>query len=123
LELCHFTRRIEPQYPLSRRLDRTDIQSGQLGQEKDVFLLLEFEPQVVQPVSVEYTMSVTSLLSSAYKIISSIPLSRLNMHVGEITGDTGVVFCLSKKLLIIYSAFVRYVRKNSNAVEHCISCL
>ena len=37
LELCHFDHRTEPQYPLSRRLDRTDIQSGQLGQEKDVF--------------------------------------------------------------------------------------
>lgn len=50
-------------------------------------LLLEFEPHVVQPVNAEYAMSVTSLLSPAYKIISSIPLSRLNMRVDEIIGD------------------------------------
>ena len=81
MEVCHFALRIKPQYSLSRRLDDTAIQSGQFGQENDLLLLLEFEPQVVQPVNTEYAMSVTSLLSPAYKIISSIPLSRLNMHV------------------------------------------
>lgn len=96
MELCHFALRIEPNCPLSRRLDGTDIQSGQFGQEKDLLPLLDFEPQVVQPVNAEYAMSVISLLSPANKIVSSIPLSRLNMHVDEIIGGNWCSFWPNK---------------------------
>jgi hypothetical protein len=58
--------------------------------------LLEFEPQVVQPVNTECAMSVTSLLSPAYKIIFSIPPSRLNMPVDEIFGDSQCSFWTNK---------------------------
>jgi hypothetical protein len=98
LKLCHFALRIEPQYPLSRRLDGTSIQSGQFEQEKDLFPLLEFESQVVQPVNTECAMSVTSLLSPAYKITSSIPPSRLNMLVDEIIGDSRCSFWTNKSI-------------------------
>jgi hypothetical protein len=79
LELCHFVFRIETQYTLSRRLDGTGIQSGRFEQEKYLLPLLEFEPQVVQPLNVDYAMSAPSLLSTEYKVISFIPLARLNI--------------------------------------------
>ena len=90
MELCQFALRIE--------LGGTAIQSGQFGQGKDLLPLLEFEPQVVQPVNAEYAISVTSLLSPAYKIICSIPLSRLNMHVDEIIGDNQCSFWTNKSI-------------------------
>jgi hypothetical protein len=64
-----------------------------------------------------------SLLSATYKILSNIPLSRLTPYAEEITGVISVDFDVTGQLLIIYSAFVKYLRKNGNTVRQCISYL
>jgi len=50
----------------------------------------------------------TSLLSTVYKILSNIMLSRLTPHAEEIIG---VDLDTAGHLLIIYSEFVKYLRK------------
>jgi len=50
-----------------------------------------------------------SLVSSMYKILCNILLLRLTAYAQE-TGQ----------LLIIYSAFVKYLRKNGNTMKQCI---
>jgi len=58
-----------------------------------------------------------------YKILSKILLSRLTPYAGEITGDHKVDFDAAGQLLIIYSAFVKFLRKNGNTMKQCISYL
>ena len=41
---CHFAVGKEPWYPLNRRLDGLQSQSGSLGEEKNVFALPRFKP-------------------------------------------------------------------------------
>jgi hypothetical protein len=43
--------RKKPQYPLSRRLGGPQSQSGHAREEKNLLLLLQFEPQNIQPVA------------------------------------------------------------------------
>jgi len=62
-----------------------------------------------------------SLLPTTYKILSSILLSRLTPYADEIIGDHQCGFRCSSQLLIIYSAFVKYLRKNGNTMKQCIS--
>jgi hypothetical protein len=57
-----------------------------------------------------------SLLPTTYKMLSNILLSRL---VGIINVD----FDATGQLLIIYSGFVKYLRKNGNTIKQCISSL
>jgi len=38
-------------------------------------------------------------------------------------GDSDVDFDATDQLLIIYSAFVKYLRRNGNTVKQCVSCL
>jgi len=64
-----------------------------------------------------------SLLPTTYKILSSILLSRLIPYAEEIIGDHQVDFDATGQLLIIYSAFVKYLRKNGNTMKQCISSL
>jgi len=41
----------------------------------------------------------------------------------KLLGIVSVVFDATGQLLITYSAFVKYVRKNRNNMKQCISCL
>ena len=64
-----------------------------------------------------------SLLPTTYKILSNILLSRLIPYAEEVTGDHNVDSDATGRLLIIYSAFVKYWRKNGNTMKQCISSL
>jgi len=64
-----------------------------------------------------------SLLPSTYKILSNILLSRLIPYAEEIIGDHQCGFRRNRKLLIIYSVFVKYLKKNGNTIRQCISSL
>jgi hypothetical protein len=59
-----------------------------------------------------------SILSTTYKILSSI-LSMLTPYAEEIIGD----FDARVQLLIIYAAFVKYLRKSGNIRKQFISYL
>jgi hypothetical protein len=58
-----------------------------------------------------------SLLSTTYKILSNILLSRLRKLLGIIS----VNLHATGQLLIMYSAFVKHMRKNGKTMNHCIS--
>ena len=64
-----------------------------------------------------------SLLSTAHKILSNILLSRLTPYAEEITGDHQCGFDTTGQLLSIYSAFIKYSRKNGNKMRLCVSYL
>jgi hypothetical protein len=64
-----------------------------------------------------------SLLSSTYNILSNILLSRLTPNAGEISGDHQCGFDITCQLLIIYSAFVKYLRQNGNTMRQRICYL
>jgi hypothetical protein len=53
-----------------------------------------------------------SLSSTAYKILSSILLSRLSPYIDGIIGDHACGFNVTDQLLIRFFALVRYRRKN-----------
>ena len=53
-----------------------------------------------------------SLLPTTYKILSNILFSRLIPYAKEIIGVINVSFDATGRLLIIYSAFAKYLRKN-----------
>jgi len=57
-----------------------------------------------------------------YKILSNI-LSRFTPYAEEIIGDHQCGFDATGQLLIIYSAFVKYLGKNGNKMKKCISYL
>ena len=59
-----------------------------------------------------------SLLSTTRKVLSDILLSRLTPYAGEIIGDHQCGFRRN-----IYSAFIKYLRKNGNTMRGCISYL
>ena len=59
-----------------------------------------------------------------YKMFSNILLSRLTPYAEEITGDNTMVdFDDPSQLLIIHSAFVKYLIKNGNTMKWCVSSL
>ena len=64
-----------------------------------------------------------SLLPTTYKILSNILLSRLIPYAGKLLGITNVDSDATDHLLIIYSAFVKYLRKNGNTLNQFISSL
>jgi len=64
-----------------------------------------------------------SLLLTTYKILSNTLLSRLIPYVKKIIGIINVAFDATGRLLIIYSAFAKYLRKNGNTVNQFISSL
>ena len=64
-----------------------------------------------------------SLLPTTYKILSNILLSRLIPYAEEVIGDHQCGFQCNSQSLIIYSAFVRYLRRNGNTMKQCISSL
>jgi hypothetical protein len=63
-----------------------------------------------------------SLLLTTYKILSNILLSRLTPYAEEITGDHQCWFRRNRSTTI-YSAFVKYLRKNASKMRQCTSYL
>jgi hypothetical protein len=65
------------------------------------------------------------LLSATYKILSNILLSRLTaLHMQrKLLGSISVDLDVMGQLLIIYSAFIKYLRKNGSTVRQCITYL
>jgi hypothetical protein len=57
-------------------------------------------------------------LSTTYKILSNILLSRLTPYVEKILGIVSVNFNATIQLLILYCAFVKHLRKNGNKMMH-----
>ena len=64
-----------------------------------------------------------SLLPATYKILSNILLSRLFHMRRKLSGIIIVAFDATGRLLIIYSAFAKYLRKNGNTMKKLISSL
>jgi len=64
-----------------------------------------------------------SLLRTTYKMLSNILLSRLIPYAQEIIGDHQCAFDTTGRLLIIYSAFAKYLRKNGNTMNQFINSL
>jgi len=64
-----------------------------------------------------------SLSPTTYNVLANILLSRLTPYVEEIIGVIKVDFDATVQLLIIHSAFVKYLRKNGNTTKQCLSCL
>jgi hypothetical protein len=62
-----------------------------------------------------------SLLSTSYKIVSNIFLSRLSPYVDEIIGDHQCGFRRNRPTNYQFFAFVRYWRKNGSTVRQYIS--
>jgi hypothetical protein len=58
-----------------------------------------------------------TLLASTYKILSDILLPRLTPYAEEIIGYHQCNFDATGQLLIIYSPFIKYFRKNGNTVK------
>ena len=57
-----------------------------------------------------------SLSPAAHKILSNIQLSKLTPYAEEMMSIINVEFNAKCQLLIIYSAFVKYLRKNGNTI-------
>ena len=64
-----------------------------------------------------------SILPNTYKLLCNILLSRSSPYAEEITGDHELGFDSAGQLLIIYSPFVKYLRRNGNTTKQCISCV
>jgi len=62
-----------------------------------------------------------SLLSTMYKTLSSILLSMLTPYAKEIIGDHHGDFDATSQLMIIYSAFVKYLKIDGNTIKQRIS--
>jgi hypothetical protein len=60
-------------------------------------------------------------LSTSYKIVSIILLSRLSTYVNEIIGDHQCGFDVTNQLFIRFFAFVRYWRKNGSTMRQYIN--
>jgi hypothetical protein len=64
-----------------------------------------------------------SLLSTTHKILSNNLLSRLTPYAEEIIGTHQCGFRRNRSTTDIYSALVKYLRKNGNTMRRCISYL
>jgi hypothetical protein len=62
-----------------------------------------------------------SLLSTSYKVLSNILLSRLSPYIDKITGVIGVGFDITDQLPIRFSAFARYWSKNLSTVRQYLA--
>jgi hypothetical protein len=62
-----------------------------------------------------------SLLSTSYKILSNILLSRLSLYIDEIIGIINVGSDVIHQLLIRLSAFIRCWRTNGSTMRQYIS--
>ena len=64
-----------------------------------------------------------SLLPTTYNILSNILLSRLIPHAKKFIWIINVAFDATGRLLIMYSAFAKCLRKNENTMKKFISSL
>jgi hypothetical protein len=64
-----------------------------------------------------------SLLPTTYIILSNILLSTLIPYAKENIGIINVAIDVTGRLLIIYSAFAKYLKKNGNIMRKFISSL
>jgi len=62
-------------------------------------------------------------LSTTYNILSNILLSRLIPYAKKLSGIINVAFDATGRLLIIYSAFAKCLRKNGNTMKKFVSSL
>jgi hypothetical protein len=62
-----------------------------------------------------------SLLSTSYKILSNILLSRFSPNIDKLLGIISLGFDVADRLLIRFSAFVRYWRKNGSTMIQYVS--
>jgi len=58
-----------------------------------------------------------------YKILSNILLSKLTPLQRKLSGIISVDFDAISQLLIMYSAYIKYLRKNGNTMKQCNSYL
>jgi len=56
-----------------------------------------------------------------HKILSSILLSRLTPYAEKLLTIMSVNFNVTSQLLILYYAFIKYLRRNGNNMKQCIS--
>jgi len=59
-------------------------------------------------------------LPTTYKILANILLSSLTPYAEEITGDHQCGYRRNSSTIDLYSAFVKYLRKNGNTIKQCI---
>ena len=64
-----------------------------------------------------------SLLPTTYKILANILLSMLTPYAEKLLGIIKVGSDATGKLLILFSAFVKYSRKNGTTTKQCLSSL
>ena len=64
-----------------------------------------------------------TLVPTTYKILSNILLSMLIAYAEEVTGIINVDSDATGGLLIIYSAFVKYLKRNGNTMKQCNTSL
>jgi hypothetical protein len=62
-----------------------------------------------------------SLISTSYKILPNILLSRLSSYIDEIVGTISVDFDVTDLQLIRFFAFVRYWKKSGSTMRQYIS--
>ena len=92
-------------------------------------LLEEWKESIIVPISKKGDKTDCSnyrdipLLPTTYKIFSNILLSRLTPYAKEIIGNHQFDFDATDQLLIICSAFVKYVRNSENTMKQCINSL
>jgi hypothetical protein len=61
-----------------------------------------------------------SLLPTTYKIVIQYPAVNLIPYAEGIIGEHQFGFCTTGHLLIMYSAFVKYLKKNENTTKQRI---
>jgi len=62
-------------------------------------------------------------LPSMYKILFNILLSKITPYAEEIIVIINVDFDATAQLLIIYSVFVKYLKRSANTMPQCIICV
>ena len=87
-----------------------------------LFLLFNIDlPKAAKDTTTALCANDTSVTvtNPSTKIVSIILLSRLIPYAEEILGDFNATY----QLLIVYSVFIKYLRKNGNTMKQCISYL
>ena len=85
------------------------------GRSRSLYL---FKTSVITTECSNYTA--IQYLSSTYKILSNILLSRFTPYAEEITGDPQCGFRSNRSTTDHISAFAKYLRKNGNTMTQCI---
>ena len=83
----------------------------------------EWKESIIIPIHSTCNYRGISLLPTTYKILSNTMMSRLIPYAKEFIGIINVNFDATGRLLIIYSAFAKYLRKNENTMNKFFSSL